>query len=145
MGNGDRTRGRSLRRIYAACLARLGFGLRLRLGLGLGALLVGGLGSGCGTDDVGPRSRMVGGRCTVAADCVQRCVTGNDFPGGYCTVSCTANRDCPGGSTCAASNGGVCLATCQVSADCSGYGPAYTCGRRLGQSSGAEALACVGG
>ena len=106
--------------------------------------LAGAIITGCGIDDVGPRSRMVGGRCTVTGDCVQRCVTGNEFPGGYCTVGCVGNDDCPGGSICVASNGGVCMATCQVDRDCDPYGAGYACGPLQGQSSGAEARACIG-
>jgi serine protease len=109
--------------------------------LTIGALL------GCGADDVGPQSHMVGGRCTVDNDCIKRCVTGTHFPGGYCTVSCTTDRDCPGGATCGAISGlagGICLAVCQIPADCNGYGAGYQCNRQTNQGGGMAALACVG-
>ena len=101
--------------------------------------------SGCGVDDVGPMSRLVGGRCVTDNDCIKHCITGTQFPDGYCTVSCAANSDCPGASACVASNGGICLATCQVAADCTDYGPGYRCSRQTSQTPGAEPLACAGG
>jgi serine protease len=99
----------------------------------------------CSSDDVGPQSRMVGGRCVTDNDCVKRCITGTEFPGGYCTVTCAASSDCPGGSACVASNGGICLATCQVPSDCDDYGPDYQCNRQTSQTPGAGPLACAGG
>ena len=100
--------------------------------------------SACGSDDVSPQSRMVGGRCTTDNDCVKRCVTGSNFPGGYCTVTCTSSNDCPGGSACVANNGGICLAICQVPAHCDGYGPGYQCTLLTSQAGGAGARVCVG-
>jgi hypothetical protein len=100
----------------------------------------------CGTDDVGPESRMVGGRCTTNNDCVTRClVDATDYPGGYCTVGCTTNGDCPAGSACVAREGGVCMATCRVSADCEDYGAGYQCTAQTSQSSGGAPLTCLGG
>ncbi len=104
--------------------------------------------STCGPDDVGPESRMVGGRCTVDGDCVKHCVRGTRFPGGYCTVSCLTDHDCPGGAICAGAldgiTDGICLATCQIAADCGGYGAGYQCDRQTSQSGGSGALACIG-
>ena len=99
---------------------------------------------GCGADDVGPRSRIVGGRCTTDTDCVKRCVTGAEFPGGYCTVTCANSNDCPGGSACVASNAGICVATCQVAAHCEDYGPGYQCGLATNQAGGAGSRVCLG-
>jgi hypothetical protein len=101
--------------------------------------------SACGVDDVGPMSRLVGGRCVTDNDCIKLCIKGSGFPRGYCTVSCTANSDCPGGSACVASNGGICLATCQVPADCTDYGPDYQCSRQTSQTPGTGPLVCAGG
>lgn len=100
----------------------------------------------CSADDVGPKSRMVGGRCTSDGDCLQRCLTdGVAFPGGYCTVPCSSSDDCPGGATCVAREGGVCLATCRDSEVCRDYGPDYQCTAVTGQSVATTARACIGG
>jgi hypothetical protein len=99
--------------------------------------------SSCGEDDVGPQSHMVGGRCVADSDCINRCVKGTEFPGGYCTVPCTTDNDCPGGSACAASNGGVCLATCQTTTDCKDYGTAYQCNRLSRAGGGTGVLVCA--
>jgi hypothetical protein len=112
------------------------------------ALLLGwvGTGAGCGQDDVGPQSRMIGGRCTTDSDCVSRCLTdATTFPGGYCTVPCASNGDCPARSTCVAREGGICMATCQVTRDCSDYGAGYKCARQTSQGAGSDPLACIGG
>lgn len=99
---------------------------------------------GCGIDDVGATGRMVGGRCVASGDCVQRCLTGSKFPGGYCTVGCGADRDCPGGSACVALDGGVCLATCSTSRQCVPFGSGYGCAAVASQWGSPGALACVG-
>ncbi len=117
--------------------------IRILVGASIVAMALSLSAAGCGVDDVGPRSRMVGGRCTVAGDCVNRCVTGADFPGGYCSVVCANHADCPGGSVCVAAAGGVCLAACRVPADCHDFGPEYACSQRTSQSGGPGVLACA--
>jgi hypothetical protein len=116
---------------------------RLAVVLGVALLCPSGL-SGCGSDDVGPRSHMVGGRCMTDNDCVKRCAAGSQFPGGYCTVTCSSDNDCPGGSACINDNGGICVATCQLPADCHAYGPAYQCSRQTSQGGDVAPLVCVG-
>lgn len=106
--------------------------------------VVGLWGAGCGIDDVGPTGRMVGGRCVDSRDCVQHCLTGSTFPGGYCTVGCRAHADCPGGAACVALNGGICLATCTTTAQCVPFGSGYQCAAVNSQSATRGALACVG-
>lgn len=128
-----------------AILARRFFGSALTLTAILALATAVAL-AACSADDVGPKSRMVGGRCTSDGDCVQRCLTdGTAFPGGYCTVPCTSSDDCPGGATCAAMQGGVCLATCRDSEVCADYGPDYQCTAVTGQSVATTARACIGG
>ena len=102
---------------------------------------------GCGSGDVGPSSHKVGGRCGSDGDCDKRCVTGIQFPGGYCTITCTGDKDCPGGSACVMSSNdeGICLATCQVPTDCAGYGSGYQCNRQPRQSGTMGALVCIAG
>ena len=118
-----------------------------RAALGLAWLLaVGAASLGCRTDDVGPDSPLVGGRCTTDKDCVTRCLADAvAYPGGYCTVGCATNGDCPSGSACVAREGGVCMATCLVFADCKEYGAGYQCTAQTSQSPGGTPLTCLGG
>lgn len=88
--------------------------------LGLAAGLLVAL-PGCG-DPVGPESSTVGGMCSSDADCDEKCLTGDDWPGGMCTLSCNSNGDCPPGSACIEEERGVCLIECRGDDDCpSGY------------------------
>ena len=100
----------------------------------------------CGPDDVGPHSRLVGGRCSVDNDCSKRCITGGNFPEGYCSVTCLNDKDCPGGSVCISQNGGICMATCSgAPADCDPYGAGFSCNRETRQGGSGGALVCIGG
>ena len=121
---------------------RLGFALLMAAGA---AAVAGGHGA-CGWDDVGPESRLVGGRCTSDDDCVKRCLKEGKFPGGYCTVECATDGDCPGGAACVAINGGTCLARCQSQTTnvCDAYGAGYQCLPQTSQSGDGQPLACVG-
>ena len=98
----------------------------------------------CGSSDVGPGSHDVGGRCMVDTQCDKRCLTGNSFPGGYCTRTCVTDKDCPSGAACVTQMGGVCMGTCHVPADCNGYGAGYQCNRLARQGGGEGALVCIG-
>jgi hypothetical protein len=108
--------------------------------------------AGCGLDDVGPGSRLVGGRCTVDRDCDQLCISDAPFPGGYCSVHCLMDSDCPSGAACIpkAGSAGLCLAVCGASTDCVSYGSGYTCRREstLSGSAGSAELSgaqvCIG-
>ena len=101
---------------------------------------------GCGESDVGPEGKAVGGRCTADDDCSRRCLTGGQFPEGYCSQTCTTAKDCPGGSACVAVDGtGVCIAPCHVANDCNGFGPGYSCSREARQEGGEGVLVCIGG
>lgn len=88
----------------------------VRMVVVVGALVVlGACGSGVGNDGV-----IVGGDCSVSRECDvdSRCLTGEDFPGGYCAKSCTSDDQCPEGSACVAELGGVCLVSCTSAAEC---------------------------
>lgn len=100
----------------------------------------------CGSDDVGPSGHVVGARCTADKDCAKRCLTGGEFPDGYCSQTCTTARDCPGGAACIGVEGaGVCMVTCHVANDCDGFGPGYLCSRGARQEGGEGVLVCIGG
>lgn len=98
-----------------------------------------------GPDDVGASGLTVGGRCSADVDCRHRCLTGGDFPGGYCSVSCRDDRDCPEGTICGEKDGGVCLLACTLPADCHALGSDYTCDAKGRKGiPDAKALVCVG-
>ncbi len=79
-------------------------------------------------------SGQIGSACLSDAQCfagdVPFCVSGDSFPGGYCTSACNvqgAAGDCPIGSTCYSFEGvdtPVCLDDCSSESDCR---PGYTC------------------
>jgi hypothetical protein len=73
----------------------------------------------CGPgDEVGWDSDLVGGACGHDGDCVERCVTDEEFPGGTCTVACDHDGQCPEFSACVEKAGGVCLMVCGGEDDC---------------------------
>lgn len=88
---------------------------------------------GCGGDETGDRtddndtevsedSPVVGGECNDDEDCEERCLTGDDWPGGMCTLNCDDDTDCPDYSYCIEEERGVCLMDCYEDDDCpSGY------------------------
>lgn len=97
-------------------------------------------GTACGGSDV---SRTLGARCDELAECSERCLTGDQFPGGFCSVSCDDDGDCPGDSACVDSEGGVCLFSCVDPADCDFLGLGWTCAT-LDRTEGGEVTACSG-
>ncbi len=71
---------------------------------------------------VGEDSPVVGGGCFENDACEEICMTGDDWPGGMCTVECEDDRDCPDLSYCVAIERGICLMDCIEDDDCpSGY------------------------
>ena len=70
---------------------------------------------------------VVGAACRDDRDCAERCETGGDFPGGFCTVRCIDDGDCPSDTYCVDTHGGVCLFACDVNEDCDFLGRAYQC------------------
>jgi hypothetical protein len=89
------------------------------------------VGSQCRTSAIGPQD----GDCSFSLDCM----TGNDWPGNYCTADCAANADCPArsGSVCTS---GKCKQTCSSDASCSRTG--YTC--RSSSDGTTNYLVCLG-
>ena len=74
-------------------------------------------------------SRAVGARCDDNSECDERCQSGSDYPGGFCTVSCDSDGDCPSGSRCVARDSGICLFGCRIEdeAPCSFLGVGWEC------------------
>jgi hypothetical protein len=114
--------------------------MRVTLALGLAVLLAQ---VGCGSD--GPVDRTVGARCDLSSECDERCLTGGDFPGGFCSITCDAASQCPSGTTCTSDQGGVCLFTCTADADCTFLGAGWTCKQVALQAGGGPVMACRGG
>jgi len=96
----------------------------LLLGLVLSAAIAA---AACGGD---PVSRTLGARCDLQSECDQRCLTpGNDYPGGFCTISCDSTSGCPAGAGCVddGAGGGVCLFRCIDDSDCAFLGTGWRC------------------
>ena len=96
----------------------------------------------CGSSE--PVSRTVGARCDLSSECDERCLTGADFPGGFCSITCDSSLACPDGTACASDQGGVCLFTCATDANCTFLGAGWTCKSLGGQPSG-QVMVCRGG
>lgn len=94
----------------------------------------------CGGSDV---SRTLGARCDDLSECDDRCLTGDPFPGGFCSVSCDVTGDCPGDSECVDVEGGVCLFSCVEQAGCDFLGLGWTCEAVAG-AGGEEVMVCIG-
>jgi hypothetical protein len=94
----------------------------------------------CGGSDV---SRTLGARCDVLSECEDRCLTGDPFPGGFCSVSCDVESDCPGSAVCVDSEGGICLFPCTEPTDCDFLGLGWSCAA-LVSTEGGEVMACSG-
>lgn len=75
----------------------------------------------------GGSDEAVGATCRDDLDCEQRCMSGGDYPGGFCTLSCRDDRDCTSDSICIAKSGGICLFHCEVDPDCDFLGASYVC------------------
>lgn len=106
----------------------------------MGALLaLGACGSEVGTDGV-----VVGGSCVVNNECHvdSRCLTGADFPDGYCAKSCASDADCPAGSRCADVLGGVCLQECASTDECRSD-DGYECVERPSRGAAGTATVCA--
>lgn len=91
-------------------------------------------------------SRELGALCEESDDCDDRCLTGDRYPGGFCSVTCGNDADCPSGAACVDREGGVCLYECARPADCAFLGEDWSCRTqpRPGGGIGDEALVCLG-
>jgi hypothetical protein len=80
--------------------------------------------AGCAEHDIGPD---VGASCRAKSECTTRCLTGGDYPGGFCTLDCDSDADCTRGAVCMAREGGVCLFPCAAFAECQRFGTGWDC------------------
>ena len=88
------------------------------------AVLFGVAASGCGSSDV---TRAVGARCASERECDELCLTGGDYPDGFCSLRCEDDGDCPGDTRCAREQGGVCLFKCEEDNECEFLGEKWDC------------------
>lgn len=87
----------------------------------------------CGGDD--GVSRELGARCTLDDQCDERCLSGGDWPDGFCSISCDSDTVCPTGALCMAEDtGGVCAFSCNTDGDCAFLNGGYTCQERDDQN-----------
>lgn len=112
----------------------------LAFGLGASCGSPGGHGGGGGCDGAGPDSDLVGGSCRNDGDCVERCLRGDEFPGGTCSVECDEDRDCPDGTACIDESGGVCLLSCGRDSDCRG---GYDCEDESREGGPGKTAVCI--
>ncbi len=86
----------------------------------------------CGCKQLG--TRPLGAPCAHDADCAGgRCLTGPDYPNGYCSADCSGEVACPAGAVCTAFGGGPfhCYGPCMIDSDCrvaDGLVCCFTCG-----------------
>lgn len=80
-----------------------------------------------GDHEPGELDPVIGATCFDDRDCLSECARGDDFPGGFCTLSCRSDLDCTSDTLCADTHDGVCLFPCDSSAECGFLGPAYFC------------------
>lgn len=79
----------------------------------------------CNGDEI---SREIGARCDQKNECEELCLVGDDFPGGFCSLSCFGDGDCVGGSQCVElSDLGVCMFPCAEAIECEFLGEEWTC------------------
>lgn len=74
-----------------------------------------------------PVSRELGASCQTHDDCGEICLSGDDFPDGFCSQSCDDTGDCAGNAVCVDIDQGICLLPCTTTEDCGFLGPGWTC------------------
>jgi len=89
-------------------------------------------------------SRSVGARCDGTDDCDQRCLSGADYPGGFCTLDCDDDTDCPDDTVCVVDEGNVCLFPCAENPDCQFLGAGWQCLDRPPANGGDPIRVCLG-
>ena len=95
-------------------------------------------------------TRAVGARCDNDTDCDDTCQDGDDYPGGFCTLSCDSSEGCPKGARCVDRDNGICLFGCiptepgSAANDCSFLGVGWRCETKNARDDGREVTVCVG-
>ncbi len=95
----------------------------------------------CQSSDV---SRSLGARCDLSSECDQKCETGGNWPGGFCTTICDTDASCPSDALCIEEDGGVCAFSCVADANCEFLGAGYTCQAFDRHGGGNKVMVCRG-
>ena len=96
----------------------------------------------CQSSDV---SRELGARCDLSSECDERCLSGADWPGGFCSVTCDSAADCGDGAACIREgDSGVCAFTCTTDPGCAFLGQGYGCKERDVHNVDAKVMVCRG-
>ena len=87
--------------------------------------------------------------CTSAIEGIKRsdvrCLSGAEWPGGFCTIACETDVDCQADAACLEEEGGVCAFTCTSDADCVFLGQGYACKERDARGGAGKRMVCRGG
>jgi hypothetical protein len=97
--------------------------------------------AGCQSSDV---SRELGARCDSHDECDVRCLSGADWPGGFCTTACETDNDCPEDAVCLEEEGGTCAFLCVTDAGCGFLGQGYGCKERDARGGVGTRMVCRG-
>jgi hypothetical protein len=89
-------------------------------------------------------SRDLGARCDGLADCNQACLSGEPWPGGFCTTLCDDDLGCPDDAACVEEQGGVCEFRCMGDTDCVFLGVGYACTLIDDHGGGLKVMVCRG-
>jgi len=81
-------------------------------------------------------------RCDRSEECNERCLTGTDYPGGFCTIGCARSTECPSDTTCADREGGICLFQCTGNVDCTFLGTGWGCKSVDLRGGGIQVMVC---
>jgi hypothetical protein len=114
----------------------------LRKFLMVGSFTAALLALGCASE-VGNDGDRVGGRCVVSGECYidSFCLTGTEWPGGYCAAACDSDEDCPEGSQCT-EQGEICVVSCTSDEECR-TDEGYTCQELEARGAGGTIRGCA--
>lgn len=95
--------------------------------------------AGCTDDEFG----RLGASCLTDDECGANgiCLTGNDYPGGFCSYPCGHSSECPQYAACVDTRGGVCLPQCINDKECA---PGYDCKTLSFRGSAGKVRVCRG-
>lgn len=96
----------------------------------------------CQSSDV---SRSLGAECTLDSDCAEKCLSGGNWPDGFCTTVCDNDTSCSTDARCIEESGGVCAFACTADENCQFLGTTFTCQAFDSHGGGTKVMVCRGG